>query len=89
MSKHTPEPWTPSNFYVYGPCGFPYVWWWDGPPVPRNQKTDCADSRLIAAAPDLLDALRLIVTAEERGFGMDYVRGCADAAIRKATGEGP
>ena len=46
-----------------------------------------ANARLIAAAPDLLDALELILSAEDRGFGMDYVKGCARAAIAKAKGE--
>ena len=45
------------------------------------------DARLIASAPDLLDALELILSAEDRGFGMDYVKGCARAAIAKAKGE--
>jgi hypothetical protein len=88
MSKHTPEPWTPSNFYVYGPCGFPYVWWWDGPPVPREQKTDCADSRLIAAAPELLAALQdLLAQVEQYGHAPEC--DAARAAIDKATGETP
>ena len=46
-----------------------------------------ANARLIAASPDLLDALELILSAEDRGFGMDYVKGCARAVIEKARGE--
>ena len=52
-------------------------------------KRAVADAYLRAAAPDLLDALRLIATAQERGFGIDYAKGCALAAIRRATGEHP
>lgn len=46
-----------------------------------------ANAKLIASAPDLLDALRLIASAKDRDFGIDYAIGCAKAAIRKATGE--
>lgn len=51
-----------------------------------DHETAEANARLIAAAPDLLDALELILSADSRGFGMDYVKGCARAAIAKATG---
>ncbi|HSH49482.1 MAG TPA: hypothetical protein VK991_12930, partial [Halomonas sp.] len=43
-----------------------------------------ANAKLIASAPDLLDALRLIASAKDRGFDIDYAIGCAKAAIRKA-----
>lgn len=46
-----------------------------------------ANAKLIASAPDLLDSLRLIASAKDRDFGIDYAVGCANAAIRKATGE--
>ena len=36
---------------------------------------------------ELLGALRLISTARSRDFGIDYAKGCADAAIARATGE--
>ena len=38
---------------------------------------------------ELLGALRLISTARSRDFGIDYAKGCADAAIARATGEQP
>lgn len=44
-----------------------------------------ANARLLAAAPDLLEALQLILTADQRGFDLDYIKGCARAAISKAT----
>lgn len=100
----TPGPWfadakgniwrrPPSDLYQNGgsvagdkPVAFAFVGWHGendtGYPVEAN-------ARLIAAAPDLLDALRLIATAQERGFGIDYAKGCALAAIRRATGEQP
>lgn len=46
-----------------------------------------ANAKLIASAPDLLDALRLIASAKDRDFGIDYAIGLAKSAIRKATGE--
>lgn len=46
-----------------------------------------ANALLISRAPDLLGALMLIASAKERGFGIDYAIGCANAAIAKATGE--
>jgi hypothetical protein len=52
-----------------------------------NTETNRANARLIAAAPELLDALELISTATDRGFGIDYAKGCARAAIAKARGE--
>ena len=46
-----------------------------------------ANAHLIAAAPDLLEALELIASARERGFDIHYAEGCARAAIRNARGE--
>ena len=46
-----------------------------------------ANARLIAASPELLEALELILTADQRGFGLDYIKGCARAAIAKATAQ--
>lgn len=52
--------------------------------MPREQ-TD-ANARLIAAAPDLLEACRMVVDRWEEGDLAEAVRAC-DAAIAKATGE--
>lgn len=41
--------------------------------------------RLRAVNAELLAALELISTAQERGFGIDYAQGCAIAAINNAT----
>jgi hypothetical protein len=47
-----------------------------------------ANARLIAAAPDLLEALQLIVQWDESGFAQtDEQMSKARAAISKATGE--
>ena len=44
------------------------------------------DSRLIAAAPELLEALKLIASAENSALDLAYCKGIARAAIAKATG---
>ena len=36
---------------------------------------------------DLLDSLKLIISARSRGFGIDYIEGCAEAAIRRYESE--
>ena len=56
----------------------------DADTMPGAQKAN----RLAAAAPAMLAALELIESAKDRGFGIDYARGCARAAIAKAKGEG-
>ena len=44
------------------------------------------DSRLIASAPELLEALKLIANAENSALDLAYCKGIARAAITKATG---
>lgn len=46
-----------------------------------------ANARLIAAAPDLLDALKELLDQDEHGEDEIWVRNKARAAIAKATGE--
>ena len=96
MSKHTPGEWRVRNNSIGGPFvssdngTIADVRTFGGVHVGGHQHPETiANARLIAAAPDLLDALRLIATAQERGFGIDYAKGCALAAIRRATGEHP
>lgn len=50
---------------------------------------EAANARLIAAAPELLEALRdmLMVTTETNGCGRQHAIDGARAAIAKATGE--
>jgi hypothetical protein len=43
--------------------------------------------RLHSVNAELLGALRLISTARARGFGLDYVEGCANAYISRALGQ--
>ena len=90
MSKHTPGPWsaepTPQSSY----------WDWKvnvsrfyiGIDTPHSE----ADARLIAAAPELLAALRSMVAAVDRQPRESALDGLADSArevIAKATGWQP
>lgn len=82
MSKHTPGPWAPSD----ETCN--YVWSGDTC-VARMAETDEkeANARLIAAAPELLEALRRVamngsVSQIISKADRDYM----DAAIAKARG---
>ena len=45
-----------------------------------------SNARLIAAAPELLEALKLIANAENSALDLAYCKGIARAAITKATG---
>lgn len=96
MNKHTPGPWwlqadgvgwyvecTPerghSVAYVRAEVEE------DDPDTPDAEKE--ANARLIAAAPDLLDALKELLDQDEHGEDEIWVRNKARAAIAKATGE--
>lgn len=83
-AEHTPGPWEAIGAEVYAPapatvrpliarCIY-------GPPDER------ANAHLIAAAPDLLEALRYIVAWNPDGWDGDRARAQALAAIAKAEG---
>lgn len=93
MSKHTPGPWTAicppssslttrmiqgSNSEIVAHIG-PQGW-------ARDVDVEVADARLIAAAPDLLAALRLCAATMERRFGDCFEVAKARKAIAKAEG---
>ena len=89
-THHTPGPWTASDNAIYGSSGLikPLVAHLDD----RFADDEAANNaRLIAAAPDLLAALREIVAAVEVGEvdgyspSGDWFRE-AKAALAKATG---
>jgi hypothetical protein len=106
-AKHTPGPWNiwkldckTNSFYIRAnkrPKEFVGQFPYTVAHIPRSTIAPMeANTRLIAAAPDLLEALRVaekfVAQFEEE---VDYVGGQADtintirAAIAKATGETP
>lgn len=93
MSTHTPAPWTVDNRAIYGTRGLikPFI---ASVEDDHNDSETGANARLIAAAPDLLEAL-IALHACHRGFSGsenwtaldDEAREFAEAAIAKATGD--
>ena len=98
MSGHTPGPWPcirlenengpyATNYIAHIDCGVCMVW----APVGNSERE--ANARLIAAAPDLLAALELMVKEHRKQFGLDGAwDSCllkAEAALAKAKGETP
>ena len=90
--KHTPGPWVAEDYAGAGSVPW-YV-------VPHDHKGTIAaltgldaeaNARLIAAAPDMLEALQALVSANNStdGMAMRKAWGKADAAIARATGEKP
>ena len=89
--KHTPGPWRVDDNYVL--CLY------DGRPnnicrmLGRGDETE-ANARLIAAAPDLLEACEVMVAAYDEGLGISfrdgYFKGVAlmRKAVKKAKAEG-
>ncbi len=82
MVKHTPRPWKIDEQYVRGRKDSDVICQW-------GNYTDEVDARLIAAAPDMLEALQRIMAAYEtshsaktRADAWTQVR----AAIAKAEG---
>lgn len=95
MSKHTPGPWTlydarkdgSTSFYVnHGPdyIGSVHL-------APGRAAVGSSNARLIAAAPELLEALQELVYGIERPTSGRFETAMpqARAAIAKATGEQP
>lgn len=107
MSAHTPGPWVAKvddlvpergAVYVEGPLG------WEDQSVcetyrfSRDIQEDEANARLIAAAPDLLAALKDMasgwryirrVHGNLSGVGWDRAQSAAEAAIAAAEGDAP
>lgn len=92
MSKHTPGPWVATDKIVHLPdfaeSGRIAIVIND----PEFPERSLANARLIAAAPDLLSALTMVLAASHgRGQdgkqAMEIALDAARAAIAKATGE--
>jgi len=101
MTKHTPAPWTyhisdncQSEFEIHGDCcQIGTVERWDGDDDEEVMAEAEANAQLIAAAPELFDALRELVArdraeAAASGFEDTEMTWLEDArrAIAKATG---
>ena len=99
MSKHTPGPWYRINGSdIFTEVGAPNA---SGIKAPRNDGwmvADCdmgslgfdevtANARLIAAAPDLLTALEMVLDDPESLDGRPRTYSAARAAIAKARGD--
>jgi hypothetical protein len=86
-ASHTPGPWhsgkSKVNHYVATRCG-DVVCRLEGSAISPIDARVAADARLIAAAPDLLEALRSMLEDDDH----DEAKRKARAAIAKATGEG-
>ncbi|MFC4923622.1 hypothetical protein [Delftia deserti] len=97
QDKHTPGPWEATGNFVRSPMhqpeglprGVQIVECRDGYFLPHTEEAK-ANARLIAAAPDMLAALRDVVAVMERDLaGLVVIRPeltAARAAIAKATG---
>jgi hypothetical protein len=97
-AKHTPGPWgeleTESSVYLDGCGGWQDIGTTKGRVLaiavgyacsPRDDAE--ANARLIASAPELLEALQSIIDSLAEGFISETCIDAARAAIRKATGE--
>lgn len=91
MSKHTPGPWNAVNTGKH--WNNPSIDNWvitfneDGEQIVDHVYEE-ADARLIAAAPDLLDALRDALCAlEVCGKDFPYVMSKANSVIQKVNGK--
>ena len=88
MSKHTPGPWRvvkdPTNLslQVYGQTLALFECW-----RRSDEQTELANARLVAAAPDLLEALKEVFADHDAVNRLSWVNRAA-AAIAKATGGG-
>jgi hypothetical protein len=96
MNKHTPGPWKIAH---------PYTTEWDGCEIQFGSDGECvtdyvyseADAKLIAAAPEMLEALEEILNLEikhmgdywsgDEGYDVGDVQDLCKAAIGKAKGE--
>ena len=97
-SKHTPGPWSesPDGAKIYGADGVPVA---KVAAAGRPRAVRSANSRLIAAAPDMLDALDEILAlasapvainqnaGERNRHALNLVRYVALAAIKEVRGE--
>lgn len=87
MTQHTPAPWKASQFggSITGPDGKSICAISNN--IKRDQAEKLANARLIAAAPELLKALKDLLDAQPSGCVDHYaIEAKARAAVAKATG---
>ena len=93
MSKHTPGPWEvidgfyPSVKEIKGPSFTITAVMWATDLTQKDYKNRHADLHLIAAAPDLLDALVMVLDDPNALDGRPRTYEIVCAAIAKAKGE--
>ena len=91
MTKHTPGPWIlvkapRSRTWELSAQGWKQFANVYGNTDPELNRQGEANARLIAAAPDLLEALKAIRQAFQSGTAMFVAQDMAEAAIAKAEG---
>ncbi len=85
MSKHTPAPWHADGEHIYAGdhLQIATVELYRGQLTEAQEQEDTANAHLLAAAPDLLDALEIIAAGNT---DPDQMVEIAREAIAKATG---
>lgn len=88
-AQHTPGPWTFSDTAIWAldDCEFHAIADCPVNHTCRDAETMWANARLIASAPDLLEALKRIVTNYDGGNYAAIDMPQARAAIARATGD--
>ena len=83
-NKHTPGPW---KFGYTDNLEYPIIIGADDEIVcVMREGVSTKDGKLLAMGPELLEALKLIASAENSALDLAYCKGIARAAIAKATG---
>lgn len=100
-TKHTPAPWRVDDggtdcFGIFDSTGqsIAYLGFAEGQGSGRGRDVDEANARLVAAAPDMLDALQYLVRRLQQNrdsitWGIQAAMVDAHAAIAKAEGRAP
>lgn len=86
MSKHTPGPWEVLEEKDYPPSVISEMHDICTMSGAKSNPSVMADARLIAAAPELLEALEAVMAEYEDGYGLRCLKQVR-SAIAKATGE--
>ncbi len=85
MSKHAPGPWVVTHSPLSGYRVSDKTGW--GVAVVLKDTNDEANARLIAAAPQMLEALEMVVAWDDDPIGNALGIGAIKEAIKAAKGE--